>query len=88
MTLATDKRKKLYTPYLEILRDCRKHSGLTQSNLAAAAELSPKYVTLVEGGKRIPTVESMLAMMSEAGVLRSTAEQFLVELADNFDWIR
>jgi ribosome-binding protein aMBF1 (putative translation factor) len=86
MVLTPEERQGLYEPYLEILRDCRKQSGTSQADLAEAVNLSSKYVTLVEGGKRVPTVESLLALMAEAGVLRSTAEGMLAELMGRFKW--
>lgn len=86
MVLTSEERAELYEPYLEILRDCRKQSGTSQADLAEAVNLSSKYVTLVEGSKRVPTVESLLALMAEAGVLRSTAEQMLEELMGRFEW--
>lgn len=86
MVLTPQERQDLYAPYLEILRDCRTQAGTSQADLAEAVNLSSKYVTLVEGGKRVPTVESLLALMAEAGVLRSTAEGMLEELMSRFEW--
>lgn len=86
MVLTPEERQELYEPYLEILRDCRKQAGTSQSDLAEAVNLSSKYVTLVEGGKRVPTLESLLALMAEAGVMRSTAERLLEELMSKFEW--
>jgi transcriptional regulator with XRE-family HTH domain len=86
MVLTTEERKELYAPYLEILRDCRLQARASQADLADAVNLSAKYVTLIEGCRRVPTVESLLALMAEAGVLRSTAAQMLEELMACFEW--
>lgn len=88
MILTPEERQVLYTPYLEILRDCRIQAGVSQAALAAAVDLSSKYVTLVEGARRTPAVESLLALMAEAGVRRSTADQMLQELLACFEWER
>jgi len=86
MVLTSLERQDLYSPYVEILRDCRIQGGISQADLADAVNLSSKYVTLIEGGKRVPTAESLLALMAESGVRRSTAEQMLQELLGCFDW--
>lgn len=86
MVLTTLERQDLYLPYLEILRDCRTQAGMSQTILGELVNLSPKYVTLIEGGRRIPTVESLLALMASAGVMRSTAEQLVQELLECFEW--
>ena len=86
MVLTTLERQDLYSPYTEIMRDCRMQWGISQSDLARAVNLSSKYVTLIEGGRRTPTAESLLALMAESGVMRSTAEQMLRELLERFKW--
>jgi DNA-binding XRE family transcriptional regulator len=86
MVLTSEQRQDLFIPYLEILRDCRIQSGVSQAKVAGAVNLSSKYVTLVEGGRRIPAVESLIAMMAASGVMRSTAEQMLQELVACFEW--
>ncbi len=86
MILTSEERLELYAPYLEILRDCRVQAGISQADLAGAVNLSSKYVTLIEGGRRTPTVESLLALLAEAGVKRSTVEQMLFELLERFEW--
>lgn len=86
MVLTSLERQYLYEPYLEILRDYRIQNKVTQTELAAKVNLSSKYVTLVEGGKRIPTIETMLALLAATGIMRSTAEQLMQELIERFEW--
>jgi len=86
MVLTSEERQEFYAPYLEILRDCRTQAGISQTDLAASVSLSAKYVTLVEGGRRTPAVESLLALMARSGVRRTTAEQMLQELMECFEW--
>lgn len=86
MVLTPLERQGLYRPYLEILRDYRIQNRTTQTDLAAKVNLSSKYVTLVEGGKRVPTIETMLALLAAAGIMRSTAEQLTRELIECFEW--
>jgi len=86
MVLTSDERMELYAPYLEIMRDCRIQAALPQTDLAAATNLSAKYVTLIESGKRVPAIETMLALMAKTGVLRSTADGMLQELMALFEW--
>lgn len=86
MVLNSEERQELYAPYLEILKDCRVQNGISQIDLAEATNLSTKYVTFIEGGKRVPAVETLLALMAEAGVRRTTAEQMMQELVNLFVW--
>jgi transcriptional regulator with XRE-family HTH domain len=86
MVLSGEQRYTLLHPYVEILRDCRESSSLSQARLAGAAGLSTKYVTLVEGGKRVPSLESLLALMANAGVKRRTAEQLVRDVLNSFTW--
>jgi ribosome-binding protein aMBF1 (putative translation factor) len=86
MVLTSTERQELYTPYIEIMRDCREQAAISQSDLAVVVNLSSKYVTLVEGGRRLPAVESLLALMAASGVKKSTAEQMLQELMECFIW--
>jgi len=86
MVITVEEKQKLYAPYIEILRDCRLQNGLSQADLAKESGLSSKYVTLIEKGKRVPSVESLMALMADAGVLRATAEELFNELANRFMW--
>lgn len=86
MVLTPEKKKELYVPYIEILKDIRTQDGVSQKDLAEAVGLSSKYVTLIESCKRIPTVECLVALMARAGVQRDTVEGLLTELLDQFEW--
>jgi transcriptional regulator with XRE-family HTH domain len=86
MVLSSDRRKELYGPFLEIMKDCRIDEGISQSRLARMAELSTKYVTLVESGRRVPTLEALIAIMAHAGVRRSVVQNLLNEVLDEFRW--
>lgn len=86
MVLKQADRHKIYYAYVEIMKDCRETINLSQARLAEAVGLSPKYVTLVEGGKRTPTLESLLALMAASEVKRETAEDLVQEVLDSFDW--
>jgi transcriptional regulator with XRE-family HTH domain len=86
MVLNPEQKQEVYEPYIEILRDNRQSRQMSQSALAELVGLSPKYLTLVEGGKRVPSLECLIALMAEAGVLRKTAEALVKELLDQFKW--
>jgi len=86
MALTQDERHKLYFAYVEIVKDCREAIGFSQARLADEAGLSNKYITLVEGGKRTPTLESLLALMAAAEVKRETAEDLVQEVLGSFEW--
>lgn len=86
MVLTGEQRFEILYPYVEIMKDCRETESLSQARLAEAVGLSTKYVTLVEGGKRTPALESLVALMAEAGVKRETAEDLMREILDSFEW--
>jgi len=86
MVLKQAERHQLYYTYVEIMRDCREVNELSQSSLAREVGLSSKYVTLVEGGKRTPSLESLLALMAASQVKRKTAENLVKEILGRFDW--
>jgi transcriptional regulator with XRE-family HTH domain len=86
MVLTGEQRQKILYPYVEIMRDCRDAISLSQARLAEAVGLSTKYVTLVENGKRTPSLESLLALMAEAGVRKETAEDLMQEVLGSFEW--
>lgn len=86
MVLKQPDRHKLYYAYVEIMKDCRESIFLSQAKLAELVGLSPKYVTLVEGGKRTPTLESLLALMAASEVKRETAEDLVQEVLGSFEW--
>ena len=86
MVLSQEKRRQLLSPFVEVMADVRDLNGLTQSELAEMADVSTKYVGLVERGQKVPQVETLLAMMAEAGVRRNEASELVGELLDQFEW--
>jgi len=86
MGLNTKDRQELLYPYVEIMQDCRKLAGLSQAKLGEEVGFSMKYVTLIEGQRRTPALDSLLALMAAAGVERATAERLVKEVLDSFEW--
>lgn len=43
--------------FAKIMRKCRKHRGLSQEQLAEEADVDQTYVSLVERGKRNPSID-------------------------------
>jgi len=39
------------------VRECRTRRGLTQKELAAGSGLDPSYVSLIESGRRVPSLD-------------------------------
>ena len=54
------------------MRKARIKSGMTQEEVAIAVGVSPSYISQIEGGKRIPSLEVMLELSQtlETGVSR------------------
>lgn len=79
-------REKVFWPYLEISKDCRLTHNRTQAKVASMASLSTKYVSLLESGHRIPTLEAVIAVSAASGVSRATVSAMLAEYLDTFAW--
>jgi transcriptional regulator with XRE-family HTH domain len=79
-------KAKLFRPFVQILAETRKANYLTQAGLSESAGYSRKYVTLIESGERVPSLEALIAIASCAGVPRETIENLLEEYMDHFEW--
>lgn len=55
----------------KVLRAVRKEVGLTQEQLALAAEIDRTFVSLIERGERQPTVRVIFKLAAALGVLPS-----------------
>lgn len=86
MILTPKQKQSIYKPYIEILQDVRQAGSISQQSLSEKAGLSPKYVALIESGKRVPSLECLLSLMAEAGVKRRNAQQLVADIIDHFDW--
>ena len=58
---------------IKVLREAR----LTSARLAAAAALSPTYLSLIEGGERVPPPETLQKIAAGLGVDVGVLETFL-----------
>ena len=56
----------------EVLRKARKKAGLTQEELAFKAGISREYVSMLEGDKKSPTVETLFRVCKALGVRPSS----------------
>ena len=79
-------REKVFWPYLEISKDCRIANNRTQAKVAEAAGLSLKYVSLLESGRRVPAMESVIALCAASGVSRATVNALVGEYLDTYQW--
>lgn len=87
MALSTEEKEALYRGYVEIVTDCRKDNNISQTALSQKAGCSDKYVTLIESGRRTPSLEMLIALMAAAGVRRSAAQELFDNLADDLEWM-
>ena len=88
MVLTPEQKQKIYAPYIDLLHDTRISFGITQSVLANVAGLSAKYVTLIEGDQRVPSLDCLFALMAHAGISREKAEKLSRDILDAFQWRR
>ena len=79
-------RDKIYWPYMEISKDCRLTNNRTQTKVAATAGLSTKYISLLESGRRVPTLENVIAISAASGVSKATAIALVMEYLDTYNW--
>lgn len=62
--------------FAETLKGVRAQCGLTQQQLATASGLHRTEISLLETGKRVPLLETMVALCNGLGV---TLEQLLAD---------
>lgn len=56
----------------EVLREYRQRAALSQEELAARAEVDRTYVSLLERGRRQPTLEVLFRLAAVLGVAPAT----------------
>ena len=61
----------------------RKELGLKQSEVEEKADLSQKYLSNIERGISIPSLEVLMRL---AEVLKTTPDEFLLETPANEEW--
>jgi transcriptional regulator with XRE-family HTH domain len=52
----------------DLLKQARLQAGMTQEDLAAKASLTREYVSLLERGKRSPTIEVFIRVVRALGL--------------------
>ena len=62
------------------IQDTRKARGLTQSDLAAKVDITPKYLSNIECGDKVPKFETFVAI---ANVLEVSADSLLLDVVDH-----
>lgn len=56
------------TIFAQILSDIRKEKGLSQETLAEKAGLDRTYISMLERGKRQPTLETLFKLSEALGI--------------------
>jgi transcriptional regulator with XRE-family HTH domain len=56
----------------EVLRECRKKSGISQEQLALKADLDRTYISLLERGLRQPTLETLFRLATVLEIAPAT----------------
>ena len=54
--------------FSDLLRQARSKAGLTQDELAAKVRVSREYISLLEGGKRTPTIYVFIRISRALGI--------------------
>ncbi|MFV1875628.1 helix-turn-helix domain-containing protein [Nioella sp.] len=54
--------EQLVTAFAAVLRDFRERAGLTQEQLAERADVSARLISLLETGKRQPSLSALAAL--------------------------
>ncbi|MGA0613161.1 helix-turn-helix domain-containing protein [Paracoccus sp. KR1-242] len=58
----------LVAAFAEVLRDARGRAGLTQEELADRAQVSVRFVSFLETGKRQPSLSALAAVSAGLGM--------------------
>lgn len=82
-------RKNIAVVFGSVLRKYRRKSQLTQEQLAFEANLDRNFISLLELGKRMPSLDTVLAISRALrlplAVLMASVEAGLEESIDNTD---
>ncbi|MES2335325.1 MAG: helix-turn-helix transcriptional regulator [Pseudomonadota bacterium] len=69
MPLAMDRSNSaLVAAFAEVLREQRELAGLTQEELAERADVSVRFISFMETGKRQPSLSALAALSKGLGV--------------------
>ncbi len=60
--------ERLVAAFAGVLRERRERAGLTQEDLAERADVSARYVSFLETGRRQPTLTALAALSAGVGV--------------------
>lgn len=63
--------ERLVAAFAGVLRERRERAGLTQEDLAERADVSARHVSLLETGRRQPTLTALAALSAGIGVSMS-----------------
>ena len=64
--------KTVAVAFGQVLRDCRDKVGLSQEELAGRADVDRTYVSLLERGRRQPSLEMLFKLSRALGVAPAT----------------
>jgi transcriptional regulator with XRE-family HTH domain len=64
--------KTVAVAFGQVLRDCRDKVGLSQEELAGRADVDRTYVSLLERGRRQPSLEMLFKLSQALGVAPAT----------------
>jgi transcriptional regulator with XRE-family HTH domain len=62
----------LVAAFADALRDARHQAGLTQEGLAERADVSVRFVSLLENAQRQPSLSALAAVSAGLGITLST----------------
>lgn len=69
------------TPEVQMIREIRLRSGISQKSLARRAHVDPGHLSRIESGRRTPSVPVLARLL---GALRCSAEEYK-EYLSGFD---
>ncbi|WP_333815602.1 helix-turn-helix domain-containing protein [Tabrizicola sp.] len=58
----------LVAAFAEVLRERREHAGLTQEELAERADVSVRFISFLETGRRQPSLSALAAVSKGLGL--------------------
>ncbi len=60
--------ENLVTAFADVLKEARRSAGLTQEDLAERAEVSVRFISFLETGKRQPSLSAIAAVSAGLGI--------------------
>jgi DNA-binding XRE family transcriptional regulator len=86
-SMAGTRREDLLTPFIDSIVRTRQKNKLTQVDLSRRAGVSLRYITMVENGWRLPTLDTALFLCAAVGMPKQEVSNLVEDFLDQLRWM-